>query len=123
MEFELYVSSTLCNNKYDLFTNSEQCCLKNILKDIEWKTIFDIINLKLDIIGNNAISYWSIDQVNDIYHMLITIYNDPEIYIEGSDADEIKYKRHTLEDLKKDIYILIQYFSDFVKNKCVIKVI
>ena len=123
MEFELYVSSTLPNNKYDLYLNSEKCNFSNMFKDIEWRTIFKIINLNLEIIGNNVISYWSIDQVNDIYNILITVFNNPEIYIEGSDEDEIKYKRHTLEDLKKDIYILIQYFSDFVQNKCIIKVI
>jgi len=123
IEYQYYVLSTIPNNKYEWNKNHEICNLKHVWKDIQWKDVFNIINLKLDVIGNNIISYWSLNQVKDIYNILSNLNNNPENFISGIDYEEINEKRLKIEYLRKDIYILQKYFENYVKNKCIIKIL
>jgi hypothetical protein len=70
--------------------------LKYDWRDIRWREIFNLINVNLDVIYDNAINFWSTEQIELVYNLLFNL-------------------RH--KDLQNDIDLLRDLFKGYVDKK------
>jgi len=73
--------------------------------DIEWKEIFRLININLDLLYGNGIDFWTTTQLDVILNLLKSFLDD---------YNEIVLK----EDIKK----MIVLFQTYVDEKCIIRI-
>jgi hypothetical protein len=91
--------------------------LKNAWRDIRWKLVFTLLNINLDLLyGCPILNYWSTECVENIYNLLVKLYENPsDILFDEVDVENALY-------LKDDILKLKDLFKIYVDNKCIIKV-
>jgi len=79
--------------------------LKYEWRDIEWRKIFSLININLDLLYDNGIDFWTTTQLEVILNLLKSLLND-----------------YTGIKLKEDIKTMIVLFQTYVDEKCIIRI-
>jgi hypothetical protein len=120
MGIDFVVESTI---KPDVYDGKKERYLTYAWRNIEWEKIFELLNIKLHILYDNAIDYWSVEQVEEMYKMLKLLYETPQNILYGYDEDDTRRKLNVAKKLNNDTWILTELFSDYVKNKAIINVI
>jgi hypothetical protein len=87
--------------------------------DINWRKIFELISFNITILYDNNPNYWSNDQLKDILSSLIKLKNkDIEFY---NHKYKYYYQDENLQDnIEDDINKLIEFFTEYVDNDCII---
>lgn len=102
--------------------------MKHAIADIEWRKIFSLLRLDLDILYDNIIDYWCPEQINDMYDMIRLLAVDPhKCLYDGWERDQLEPHMVKRIDealaLKTDISKLAEYFKYLVDNELYIKVV
>lgn len=113
MGIDYFVKSTVNPNMYG--DNDPNSVLKYAWRDIDWKGIFNVLNIRLHILYDHPISYWSSDQVMDIRDMI-------KEFIESDTYDRECPNEQILAKLKTDANKLLEFFNYYVENKAIIYV-
>jgi alpha-N-acetylglucosamine transferase len=79
--------------------------LKYVWRDIEWRTVFEMININLNLLYDNSINFWTTEQLEVILKLLIKL-----------------QETYTEDKLKDDINKLIILFTGYVENNCKIEI-
>ncbi len=100
-------------------------CLEN---NINWQPIFTLLNLNMGCIIDNAINYWTPEQIRDIYTMVQDLHNDPRTCLYGGWTDE-QLEPHMKDDirtaitLKDDIEKLCTYLKYLADHDAYIHIV
>lgn len=84
---------------------NEDKYLKYVWRDIDWRTVFEMINIDLNLLYDNAINFWTTEQLEVILKLLVEL-----------------QETYTEDKLKDDINKLIILFTGYVENNCRIEV-
>jgi hypothetical protein len=87
------------------------------LREYKWKEVLKYFNINLEILHNNFINYWSIEQIKDMYELLNFISKKPEHHILNYGYDV------NIQFTNIDIIKTVEYFEWLVNNKVILKVI
>lgn len=117
MGIDFVVESTIVP---DIYKGTQNSFLKWAWKDIEWRAIFSLLNINLEALYDNAISYWSVDQVEKIYQLIKKFYECPSDVLYDDDEKYLEKQLKRAVELRHDTYKLLEFFSDYVANKAII---
>jgi hypothetical protein len=113
MGIDYFVKSTINPNMYG--DNDPNCYLKYAWRDIDWKEVFNVLNIRLHILYDHPISYWSTEHIKDIRDMI-------KEFIESDTYDRECPNEQILAKLKTDANKLLEFFNYYVENKAIIYV-
>lgn len=117
MGIDFVVESTIVP---DIYKGTQDSFLKWAWKDIEWRAIFNLLNINLGALYDNAISYWSVDQVVEMHQLIKKFYECPTDVLYDDDERELKKQLIRAIELRHDTHKLLDFFEDYVKNKAII---
>jgi hypothetical protein len=118
MGSDLIVEST---TQPELYRQCGEEFLPEAWKDIRWEEVLELCHINLYLLYDNAICYWSVDQVARMYEILKEMYENPEEmfnFVDGAGEPSIKKAKI----LKDDTYKLMKCFENYVQNKAIIYV-
>lgn len=122
MGIEFIIESLTNPNMYD--ENDNKIYLRYAWKDINWEFILcDVLNINLSVLYDNAINYWSLEQVIEMRNLIKNLYESPEQVLNNNyDVYDNNQLLSKVKEYKDDIYKLLEFFEYYVENKAIIKV-
>ncbi len=97
--------------------------LNYAFRDVDWTTIFELLNINLFALNSNRISYWCPEQVKDMYESIKALYEDPETVLSYGEPDQEMLKNlQTAKRLHDDTKTVMDYFEKLVQNGAYIRV-
>ena len=119
MGIDYAIESTINKQKYE---NTPERFLKYALRDINYVEIFNILDIRLYILYDHAIRFWSCDQVKMMYQLIKDLYESPTKIIYDDDPEEVNKLLLQVAGMRQDIYELMKKFEEYVDDKCEIHV-
>jgi hypothetical protein len=81
-----------------------------------WKRVFEIINFNPTVLYGNSPNYWSTEQLEYVLKRLITFKTTPTYYDYAFDSSK------ELETIFPSITELVNLFTEYVDNKCIMRI-
>ena len=82
--------------------------------DIDWETVFEIINFKPTLLFDNEPNFWTWEQLAVVLANLIKLSVNPEYYTHEYSG----WNLNDVKTLKPSIDKLIELFTEYVGKKC-----
>ena len=111
-------SKTDCKwNQLQKETQNDYC--KYAWRNIEWKTIFTLINFQISLLYGNDPNYWETSQLNGVLQNLKRLKNkDSRFTHDYDDENQSCANEREIDMLIPDIESLIKFFEEYVEKGC-----
>jgi hypothetical protein len=86
--------------------------LKYAWKDIDWEPILSVLNINLAAICDNAINYWTPEQIKDMRDRILQLYTDENKLIDRTNTTHIMSNTEAL----------LEFFNFYVEHNVYIYV-